>query len=443
MLKTLYTIPHEILGLPLFGLGWLAILWLVGGLLFFGFLYKAEGTFSANAKGHLPLYFLILAIILFLLPNLEEPIIRSENGQALGGGGLAIRGYGFMMLLAVLSGVGLALWRGKKAGLLPETIFSSSLWMVVGGIVGGRLFYTLQYFEGFLRYEQNSLDIRATIFAFLNVSQGGLVVYGAAIGAILALAIFCSREKIRLLKILDVIAPSLFVGLALGRIGCLLNGCCFGGYCENPTLGFHFPEGSPPYIRQLEEGAFEGFLLTTAKTEDGVDLVVGEVYPGMIAEENRLMKGTILREINDAQFPEKNRLTQEEILIQGRKELTRFTTLRLRDDQGNRYQWVRPERPTESLPVHPTQLYSAGAAFALAFILIVYTPFRLAEGAVFALGMTIYPVIRILLEIVRTDEPGFAGSLLTVSQWVSVILFLATLSLWGYLFSKWRQSQSG
>ena len=51
----------------------------------------------------------------------------------------------------------------------------------------------------------------------------------------------------------DVLTPSLVLGMAIGRIGCFFNGCCFGGQCDLPWL-LRFPWGSPPFTQQVEQG---------------------------------------------------------------------------------------------------------------------------------------------------------------------------------------------
>ena len=93
-----------------------------------------------------------------------------------------------------------------------------------------------------------------------------------------------------------------------------------------------------------------------------------------------------------------------------------------------------PEQlPTSSLPVHPTQIYAAVHALLLCLLLVAFYPYRRFDGAVLALLLTTYPPARFLLEAIRNDELGFAGTSLTLSQWVSVALFLAALLLWAKL----------
>ena len=91
------------------------------------------------------------------------------------------------------------------------------------------------------------------IFAIVNVAGGGLVVYGAFFGGMLGLGLFWWRHRVPLLATADLIAPSMLLGLALGRVGCLLNGCCYGGPCDLPWK-VTFPWNSPVHQHEAEQG---------------------------------------------------------------------------------------------------------------------------------------------------------------------------------------------
>src|SRR5262249_44812402 len=139
--------------------------------------------------------------------------------------GLPIRGYGLMVLLGVVSGVVLATYRAKQVGLNPELIWSLAFWLFIGGIAGARLFYVVEYLD--TRFRSDNLS--TTIVRVLDFPEGGLVIYGALLGGAIATIMFVRKHKMPLLALADLIAPSMLVGLALGRIGCMLNGCCYGG----------------------------------------------------------------------------------------------------------------------------------------------------------------------------------------------------------------------
>lgn len=87
--------------------------------------------------------------------------------------------------------------------------------------------------------------------AVVNVAGGGLVVYGTVIGGILGTLAFIHRYKLPSLAMFDLAIPSLMLGMGLGRLGCLMNGCCFGSLCSLPWA-VTFPPGSPPHFYQFQ-----------------------------------------------------------------------------------------------------------------------------------------------------------------------------------------------
>ena len=95
--------------------------------------------------------------------------------------------------------------------------------------MGARLFYIVEYRQQYFRG-----SLRETLVAVINLSQGGLVVYGSIFGGALALMLFTRKYRVPGLALTDLIAPAVLLGVSLGRIGCFLNGCCYGGVCELP-----------------------------------------------------------------------------------------------------------------------------------------------------------------------------------------------------------------
>ena len=101
---------------------------------------------------------------------------------------------------------------------------------------------------------------------------------------------------------------------------------------------------------------------------------------------------------------------------------------------------VRDNWPGRSLPIHPTQLYSALDAGLLALVLWVLYPFRRKDGEIFALLITVHPITRFLLESIRTDETGQFGTDLTISQWISIGILVAGAGFWYYVEKQPRGS---
>ena len=137
-------------------------------------------------------------------------------------GSFSIKTYGFLIATGFLLGITLAVSEAKRLDYNPQIILDLSFYIIVGAIVGSRLFYiatNLSY------YIQNPLDI-------FKVWQGGLVFFG---GFILSFAIciwMIKRNQLGIWKTLDLFAPSLAVGVFFGRLGCFSAGCCYGKPCS-------------------------------------------------------------------------------------------------------------------------------------------------------------------------------------------------------------------
>ena len=97
--------------------------------------------------------------------------------------GLPIRGYGVMLLIAVISGIWLSIQRARQVGLDPEIIWSLGTWFFVAGIGGARLFYIIEYWPRFQKASWTD-----TLLAMINLTQGGLVVYGSLLAGGAALS---------------------------------------------------------------------------------------------------------------------------------------------------------------------------------------------------------------------------------------------------------------
>jgi phosphatidylglycerol:prolipoprotein diacylglycerol transferase len=99
--------------------------------------------------------------------------------------------------------------------------------------------------------EEHSVDYMELRPAYdlmlFEIWKGGLVYYGGVLGAVIAAVFFALRRKIHFWKLGDICAPSVAVGLAMGRIGCFLNGCCWGKVAEDFPCAITFPKGSPAF----------------------------------------------------------------------------------------------------------------------------------------------------------------------------------------------------
>lgn len=137
-----------------------------------------------------------------------------------------IYSYGFMLSLGYAVTVALAMYKAKKNGLDTGTIFDLMMILLVIGIFGSRLFFILEYAPQKL--------FTKDILAF---EQGGLTFYGSIVIGLLFIFIFSKIKKISFWKIMDCIGLGMGPAIAIARVGCFLNGCCYGTACS-PTIGF-------------------------------------------------------------------------------------------------------------------------------------------------------------------------------------------------------------
>jgi phosphatidylglycerol:prolipoprotein diacylglycerol transferase len=147
-------------------------------------------------------------------------------------GSLPIRWYGVMMALAFIAGLWTAIRRARLANVHGETIADVTMWLMLGSIVGARFVYVTTY------WKQEFAN--GPISEIFMIQHGGLVYYGGLIGASVAGIIYLTWKRLPVWKIADILAPSIALGSVFGRIGCLLNGCCYGRACDLPWA-IHFP----------------------------------------------------------------------------------------------------------------------------------------------------------------------------------------------------------
>jgi phosphatidylglycerol---prolipoprotein diacylglyceryl transferase len=432
MWKTLYLIPAEVAGVPLFGFGALAAAWAVWTLVYLAWQAKRSGWTSELAASAGVMVIVELAI-LFVSPNLLE---TDADGQL----GIAIRGYGVMLLVGIVSGVALTAWRARRVGVGDDVVYSLALWVFVAGMVGARAFFVVEYWHNFHRE-----TLRETIGAILNVTQGGLVVFGAFLGATAALVAFARRHELPILALTDLAAPGMALGLAFGRVGCFFNGCCFGDQC---TLRWavEFPNDSPPYARQVEQGRVFGFLLVGKPdaTRGGVAApLIASIDPGSPAEQAGLVPDERIQTIV---VPEKQKdgtyrsvVRTVTTLEEARSAIFQAAyspgglPLTMVTDRGPRSVPIWSKYRDRSQPIHPAQIYAAIDALLATLLLLAFEPLRTRDGQTFALLITVHPVSRFLLEIIRIDEPAIFGTGLSISQNISVVMLAAAAGLWWWI----------
>lgn len=155
-------------------------------------------------------------------------------------GTLTIHWYGVLVAIGFLLGLWTASRRGMLAGLTQETVMDLGPWLIVGAVVGARTLYV-----GMFWGQEFAGQPFWNVF---KVWQGGLVYYGGLIGSSLACILYALIKKAPLWKLADVMAPSVALGQMFGRIGCLMNGCCY-GRPANMACAITFPAGHDTHAR--------------------------------------------------------------------------------------------------------------------------------------------------------------------------------------------------
>jgi phosphatidylglycerol:prolipoprotein diacylglycerol transferase len=280
---------------------------------------------------------------------------------------LTVKSYGLMMVIGFLAAITLIRYLSRDITPDPQYITNAALYSLIAGVVGARLFYVIHHFGQF----------SGRAFSIFAIWQGGLELLGGVILAITVIVFYLRYHKLAVRRYLDILAIGLMLALVFGRIGCFLNGCCFG----KPTgffLAVRFPYGSPAYYSQVKPN------LKRNRPEPQLKLPVD--FFGYV-EENGLWY---------SELKPYDALTAEQKLLV---------------DRG----------PFRSLPVHPTQLYSSANGAVLCLILYLFwqrsqkavrsrsrksrRSLFTAPGCTFGLMFVVYGLTRFFLEFLRDDNP--------------------------------------
>jgi phosphatidylglycerol:prolipoprotein diacylglycerol transferase len=186
-----------------------------------------------------PLYLLIGAELLIYFKT--DSILPSATGFAHPWTPVPIYAYGVMLGTSLVVGWFIVMNLAGKDGLDQEEAGQVYMWSAVWSIIGSRLLYVFTNLSEFK-------DITQVVM----VNRGGLVAYGGMIGGFLASVYCCRKRGIPLLQWADVAAPSVVLGTAITRVGCLLFGCDFGARSSLPWA-IRFPQGSPAWNHHVRD----------------------------------------------------------------------------------------------------------------------------------------------------------------------------------------------
>jgi phosphatidylglycerol---prolipoprotein diacylglyceryl transferase len=279
-----------------------------------------------------------------------------------------IGSYPVLLLTGFLAAFLLARWRAKQNGIEGRHIDNLVLLLLVLTPIGSRFFSRLFDFPTPIGFVE----------ALKIWKGGGLVFYGGMIFGFITVIVYVAVTKIRMLRLLDVLGPSLALGLAFGRMGCFLSGCCWGDVCvESARLN----------------------SITNPITHSQV-----QTFPSL-SQPNFFMALSFP--------PESGAYEQHQRL------------------------GLISSSATRSLPVHPTQLYEAVLALGLCLFLNFYFMKRRVEGEIASAFCMGYGVVRFIAEFFRADTPPMYFGM-SVSQVISLGIVLAGLALFIFI-RKFRQ----
>lgn len=143
-------------------------------------------------------------------------------------GPLTVYSYGVMLALAVIICAALLSRDVRSLGITSEEVYDFIFWVVLLGIAGARAFFVFLNLPYFI---ENPAEM-------IMIQKGGLSWQGSLIAGLATALIYIRRKKWPMGKMFDAIAPYAALGQAIGRIGCFLNGCCYG---REVPWGIYFP----------------------------------------------------------------------------------------------------------------------------------------------------------------------------------------------------------
>ncbi|HEY2589347.1 MAG TPA: prolipoprotein diacylglyceryl transferase [Tepidisphaeraceae bacterium] len=296
-------------------------------------------------------------------------------------GGAPIYGYGVMLVIGFFAAMELAKFLARRSRIDPEVFANAALIALVAGVVGARVSHVL---ENIGDYTRSDLSFTENLWNAINLRSGGLTYYGGFLLAFAAVLAYGFYKRVPIRVGMDIIAPCLMIGLGFGRIGCYLNGCCYGAE-TNVGWAVQFPYHSDAYLEQAHNG----------EIRVPADLLDRNGQPMSIDQ------------------------------IKADKTISPEQRQHLLDEAAQQH----------ALAVHPAELYSTLTAWLIAAFLLAYFTMPHAPGRVFALMLIVEGISRFLLEEVRA-EPVFTPfgkhifGTMSYSMVLSIPLVILGIILW-------------
>jgi phosphatidylglycerol:prolipoprotein diacylglycerol transferase len=339
-------------------------------------------------------------------------------------GPVPIYGFGMMLFITFAACYWLVGRRAEKEGIAKQHLQDLAVWLFVGGLIGARIWFMIQ-------------DKNSTFWPpwnFFRIWEGGLVFYGSAVGGLVAFFVayffIIRKHGLSVLQLGDILAPCIALGLSLGRIGCLLNGCCWGHVACPDCLQVTFPLSAPPRFALVHDGlqTAAGFALDD---RDRTGRTVAAVETGSpAAQTGGLKAGDVIVEADGQPIHQYADLWNHF----GGDWPRGKTDLQLTVQRGAET-IALPAFEPRTLGLHPTQFYETVSTALILLLLLAYEPFQKRKGELLVILMLCYSVHRFLNESLRNDTVPPIDSLfgwkvtLTQSQWGSIVVFAGGIAL--------------
>ncbi len=147
--------------------------------------------------------------------------------------GVEIRWYSFLLLLAIVVGIGLLIREGRRYDYSKEFLFNLAFWTIIIGFISARIYYVIFNYKYYLNDP----------ISIFKVWEGGLAIHGGLLGGFITLVLYCRKYHARIPKVTDMIAIPLLLGQAIGRWGNFFNGEAHGSAVSLVELqNKHIPE---------------------------------------------------------------------------------------------------------------------------------------------------------------------------------------------------------
>ena len=152
---------------------------------------------------------------------------------------LGVRWYGIFVALAIAAIVVWVAWQvrraGKEARISYDTVFMAAIVGIPSGVVVSRLLHVIDLWDYYIRHPGEI------------IGGMGLTIYGAVLGAALGIWAYSKFSKVKFGYLADLIVPGLILAQMIGRVGCTINGCCYGKVCSLPwSVVYTHPDSLGP-----------------------------------------------------------------------------------------------------------------------------------------------------------------------------------------------------